>query len=212
MKFTINPGLMDAAGKTGKASEIELSDDVFGADFNESLVHQCVIAYQANARSGTRAQKNRSAVRGGGRKPHAQKGTGQARAGTIRSPLWRGGGKVFPSSPDENFSHKLNRKMHRAGMRAILSELLRQDRLVAIAGIALPAIKTKTLAAQLDKIGARSALIVTDAADDRLMLSARNLPHVTVCDVQHLDPVSLVQVERVIVTAPALAQINEMYK
>jgi large subunit ribosomal protein L4 len=209
MKLTVNP---DIAGGKGKAAEIEVSDEVFAARFNESLVHQCVIAYQANARSGTRAQKNRSAVRGGGRKPYAQKGTGQARAGTIRSPLWRGGGKVFPSSPDENFTHKVNRKMHRAGMRSIFSELLRQDRLVAVAGITLPAIKTKALAAQLDKLGSRSALIVTDAADEKLTLSARNLPHVSVCDVKHLDPVSLVQCERVIVTAPALAQINEMYK
>lgn len=209
MKLTVNP---DIAGGKGKPAEMEVSDDVFAARFNESLVHQCVVAYQANARAGTRAQKNRSAVRGGGRKPYAQKGTGQARAGTIRSPLWRGGGKVFPSSPDENFSHKVNRKMHRAGMRAIFSELLRQDRLVAVAGITLPAIKTKALAAQLDKLGSRSALIVTDSADDKLTLSARNLPHVSVCDVKHLSPVSLVQCERVIVTAPALAQINEMYK
>ncbi len=194
------------------SSELDVSEAVFGASFNEALVHQCVVAFQANARQGTRAQKNRAAVSGGGRKPWRQKGTGQARAGTIRSPLWRGGGKVFPSSPEENFSHKVNRKMHRAGMRSIISELLRQDRLVAVDSLAVPQIKTKALVDRLGKMGARNALIVTDAPDRNLSLSARNLPHVQVCDVRHLDPVSLVRHEKVIATASALKQIEEMLK
>jgi len=195
----------------GKAkSELELSDATFGAEFNEALVHQVVVAYRNNARLGTRKQKTRSEIRGGGRKPWRQKGTGQARAGSIRSPLWRKGGKIFPASPDENFSQKVNRKMHRAAMRAIWSELARQNRLVAVDGFTVDQPKTKSLIAQLEKFGTADALIVTDAIDRNLDLSARNLHKVDVRDVTSMDPVSLVRHEKVIVTVPALKKIQEM--
>ena len=198
----------DAGAKAG--SDIEISDSTFAADFNESLVHQVVVAYQANARQGTRAQKNRSAVRGGGKKPFRQKGGGQARAGTIRSPLWRGGGKVFPSSPLENFTHKVNRKMHRAGIRSILSELVRQDRLIAVDSFKLEAVKTKALLDKLNKMGAADVLIVTDVADMNLHLSARNLYKVDVREVDNIDPVSLIGHEKVIMTVPAIKRLEEM--
>lgn len=201
--------VMNQAGVKG-GSDMEVSDETFAADFNESLVHQIVVAYQANARLGTRAQKNRSAVRGGGAKPHRQKGSGQARAGTIRSPLWRGGGKVFPSSPLENFSHKVNKKMHRAGMRSILSELLRQDRIVAVDSFTLDAPKTKSLTERLTKLGAPDVLIITDARDENLHLSARNLHKVDVRDVTTIDPVSLIGHEKVIMTVAAIKRLQEI--
>lgn len=201
--------VMNQAGVKG-GSDLEVSDATFAADFNESLVHQIVVAYQANARLGTRAQKNRSAVRGGGAKPYRQKGSGQARAGTIRSPLWRGGGKVFPSSPLENFSHKVNKKMHRAGMRSILSELLRQDRIVAVDSFTLDAPKTKSLTQRLTKLGAPDVLIITDARDENLHLSARNLHKVDVCDVTTIDPVSLIGHEKVIMTVAAIKRLQEI--
>jgi len=195
----------------GKAkSEIELSDATFGADFNEPLVHQVVVAYRNNARLGTRKQKTRSEIRGGGRKPWRQKGTGQARAGSIRSPLWRKGGKNFPASPDENFSQKVNRKMHRAAMRSILSELARQNRLVAVDAFTVDQPKTKMLIDKLARFGAPDALIVTDAMDRNLGLSARNLHKVDVRDVAGMDPLSLVRHEKVIMTVPALKRIQEM--
>ena len=198
----------DTGAKAG--SDIEISDSTFAADFNESLVHQVVVAYQANARQGTRAQKNRSAVRGGGKKPFRQKGGGQARAGTIRSPLWRGGGKVFPSSPLENFTHKVNRKMHRAGIRSILSELVRQDRLIAVDSFKLEAVKTRALLDKLNKMGVADVLIVTDTADMNLLLSARNLHKVDVREVDNIDPVSLIGHEKVIMTVPAIKRLEEM--
>jgi large subunit ribosomal protein L4 len=198
----------DAGSKAG--SDIEVSDATFAADFNESLVHQIVVAFQANARMGTRAQKNRSAVRGGGAKPYRQKGSGQARAGTIRSPLWRGGGKVFPSSPLENFTHKVNKKMHRAGMRSILSELLRQERIVAVDSFTLESPKTKALVAKLSALGAPDVLIITDNADMNLQLSARNLHRVDVRDVSTIDPVCLIGHEKVIMTVPAIKRLQEM--
>ena len=201
--------VMNQAGTKG-GSDLEVSDATFAADFNESLVHQIVVAYQANARLGTRAQKNRSAVRGGGAKPYRQKGSGQARAGTIRSPLWRGGGKVFPSSPLENFSHKVNKKMHRAGIRSILSELLRQERIVAVDSFTLDAPKTKSLTERLTKLGAPDALIITDARDENLRLSARNLHKVDVCDVTTIDPVSLIGHEKVIMTVAAIKRLQEI--
>ncbi len=201
--------VMNQAGVKG-GSDLEVSDETFAADFNESLVHQIVVAYQANARLGTRAQKNRSAVRGGGAKPYRQKGSGQARAGTIRSPLWRGGGKVFPSSPLENFSHKVNKKMHRAGMRSILSELLRQDRIVAVDSFTLDAPKTKSLTERLAKLGAPDVLIITDARDENLHLSARNLHKVDVRDVTTIDPVSLIGHEKVIMTVAAIKRLQEI--
>jgi large subunit ribosomal protein L4 len=195
----------------GKAkSEIEISEKTFGVEFNEPLVHQVVVAYRNNGRSGTRKQKTRREVSGGGRKPHAQKGSGQARAGSIRSPLWRGGGKTFPSSPDENFTNKVNRKMHRAALRAILSELVRQSRLVAVDTFTLDAPKTQALIEKLARFGTADALIVTDTLDRNLGLSARNLHLVDVCDVAGVDPVSLVRHEKVIMTVPALKRFEEM--
>jgi large subunit ribosomal protein L4 len=191
-------------------SEIEISEKTFGVEFNEPLVHQVVVAYRNNGRSGTRKQKTRREVSGGGRKPHAQKGSGQARAGSIRSPLWRGGGKTFPSSPDENFTNKVNRKMHRAALRAILSELVRQDRLVAVESFTMDAPKTQALIEQLARFGTADALIVTDTLDRNLGLSARNLHLVDVCDVAGVDPVSLVRHEKVIMTVPALKRFEEM--
>ena len=194
-------------GTTGE-SEIDVSDAVFGARFNEPLVHQVVVAYQANGRQGTRQQKTRSEVRGGGRKPWRQKGTGQARAGTTRSPLWRGGGKVFPSDMNENFTQKVNRKMYRSALRAILSELLRQGRLVTVADFKVAQPKTKEVVARLKELSASGALIVTEAVDDSLALAARNLPYVDVRPVNAADPVSLLRHERVVVTTGALKRFE----
>jgi len=190
-------------------SELQVSDKAFAADFNEPLVHQVVVAYQAGGRSGTRAQKNRAAVRGGGRKPWAQKGTGRARAGTIRSPLWRGGGKTFPATTAD-FSQKVNKKMHRAALRAILSELLRQDRLMAIDDFTMETPKTKALVEKLNKLGANDALIVTQDMDQNLYLSARNLHRVDVCNVAAVDPVSLIRHKKVIMTVAAVKRFEEL--
>lgn len=201
--------LINDAGKPA-GSEIEVADSVFGAVFNEPLVHQVVVAFQANGRQGTRKQKTRSEVRGGGRKPWRQKGTGQARAGTIRSPLWRGGGKIFPASPDENFTKKVNRKMHQGALRAILSELLRQGRLVTVAEFKLAQPKTKEVLTRLMQLGAPNALIVTEARDDVLVLAARNLPRVDVCTVAGADPVSLLRHDKVIVTQGALKRLEAL--
>ncbi|MDH5649830.1 MAG: 50S ribosomal protein L4 [Gammaproteobacteria bacterium] len=193
------------------AKQLDVSDDIFSAKFSESLVHQLVVAYQAGGRQGTRAQKNRSAVSGGGSKPFRQKGTGRARAGTIRSPLWRGGGKVFPSSANENFAQKLNKKMRRAGMRSILAELLRQDRLVAIEDFTMDAPKTKGLVEKLKKLNSSDdVLIVTDNEEMNLMLSARNLPKVSVCHINVMDPVSLIGHEKVIMTTAAIKRCEEL--
>ena len=191
------------------AGEIEVSDVVFGAAFNEPLVHQVVVAYQAGGRAGTRKQKTRSEVRGGGRKPWRQKGTGQARAGTIRSPLWRGGGKVFPSTPDENFEHKVNRKMYRGAVRSILSELVRQGRLVTVNDFKVEAPKTRALLTKLKHLQVDDALIVTDSVDSNLALAARNLHAIEVCNVGAADPVSLVRHEKVIVTQAAAKRLEE---
>lgn len=195
---------------TGAASELQVSDAVFAAAYNEPLVHQVVVAYQATGRQGTRKQKTRTEVRGGGKKPWRQKGTGQARAGTIRSPLWRGGGKVFPSSPDENFEQKVNRKMYRGALRSILSELLRQGRLVTVAEFKVDQPKTKMLADKLKKLETPDVLIVTDALDNNLSLAARNLPHVDVRLVGAADPVSLIRHEKVILTQGAMKKFEEM--
>lgn len=195
---------------TGAASELQVSDTVFAAAYNEPLVHQVVVAYQATGRQGTRKQKTRSEVRGGGKKPWRQKGTGQARAGTIRSPLWRGGGKVFPSSPDENFTHKVNRKMYRGALRSILSELLRQGRLVTVSEFNMDQPKTKTLVEKLKKLDTADVLIVTDTLDNNLALAARNLPDVDVRTVSQADPVTLVRHEKVIMTQGAVKKLEEM--
>ena len=195
---------------TGSASELQVSDTVFAAAYNEPLVHQVVVAYQATGRQGTRKQKTRSEVRGGGKKPWRQKGTGQARAGTIRSPLWRGGGKVFPSSPDENFTHKVNRKMYRGALRSILSELLRQGRLVTVSEFNMDQPKTKALVEKLKKLDTADVLIVTDTLNNNLALAARNLPNVDVRTVGQADPVSLVRHEKVIMTQGAVKKLEEM--
>lgn len=199
--------LMNSAGS---ASELQVSDAVFAADFNEPLVHQVVVAYQATGRQGTRKQKTRSEVRGGGKKPWRQKGTGQARAGTIRSPLWRGGGKVFPASPDENFVQKVNRKMYRGALRSILSELLRQGRLMTVAEFSVDQPKTRALVDKLKQLDIADVLIVTDTPDNNLVLAARNLPGVDVRTVNAADPVSLIRHEKVIMTQGAVKKLEEM--
>lgn len=192
----------------GAAAEVEVSDAVFAARFNEPLVHQVVVAYQANGRQGTRKQKTRSEVRGGGAKPWRQKGTGRARAGTTRSPIWRGGGRAFPSSPDENFSQKVNRKQYRAALRAILSELLREGRLLAVEDFRVEQPKTKAMVAKLKELGADDALIVTEAIDDNLALAARNLHRVGLSTVNTADPVSLLAYQRVIMTTGAIKRFE----
>ncbi|MCM5705463.1 50S ribosomal protein L4 [Larsenimonas salina] len=190
------------------AGEVELSDATFGKEFNESLVHQVVTAYMAAARQGTRAQKNRSDVSGGGKKPWRQKGTGRARAGTIRSPIWRSGGVTFAARP-QDFSQKVNRKMYRAAMRSILSELVRQDRLVAVESFAVDSPKTKQLVGKLKELDLEKVLIVTEDVDQNLFLAARNVPNVDVVDVAAADPVSLVAFDKVLMTVPALRKFEE---
>ena len=193
--------------KTGGESII-LSDATFGREFNESLVHQVVSAYLAGGRAGTKAQKTRSMVRGGGRKPWAQKGSGQARAGSIRSPLWRGGGKTFAAVP-RDFSQKVNRKMYQGAMRAIVSELIRQQRLVVLPEFGVEAPKTKQLATKLKDLGLENVLIVTEQVDEKLFLASRNLPNVDVRDVAGLDPVSLVGYEKILMTVPSIRRLEE---
>jgi len=188
--------------------KIAVSDTVFGSDYKESLVHQLVTAFMAAGRQGTKAQKNRAAVRGGGAKPWRQKGTGRARAGTSRSPLWRSGGVTFAASP-RNYKQKLNKKMYRAGLRSIFSELNRQERLIIVDDITIDAIKTKQLMSKLKDLDAPRALIVTDTGDEKLYLSARNLPYVDVTDVSGLTPVDLVGFEKIIVTVGAVRSIEE---
>src|SRR6267378_1225853 len=202
--------LINEQGKS--AASVAASDALFGREFNESLVHQIVIAYQANARRGTRAQKGRSDVRHSHKKPWRQKGTGRARSGDVASPLWRGGGKIFPNLPDENFSHKVNRKMYRAGMCSILSQLAREERLRVVESFSVAAPKTKLLAQKLKQMGLGSALVITDEADQNLLLSSRNLVNVRVLDVNHADPVSLIQFEHVILTKKAIARFEEILK
>lgn len=200
---------LSVVNESGAAkSDVEVSEVVFAAQFNEPLIHQVVTAYQAGGRQGTRAQKNRAAVRGGGTKPWAQKGTGNARAGTIRSPIWRGGGRTFPAQT-KNFAQKVNKKMYRAAMRSILSELVRQERLVTVDVLQMDAPRTKSLVETLSKLGASNALILTVEDDRNLSLSARNVPGVAVVSVSHVDPVSLVRHEKVVVTADALKRFEE---
>jgi large subunit ribosomal protein L4 len=194
------------------AQTVAAPDALFARDYNESLVHQVVIAYQANARLGTRAQKGRSDVRHSHKKPWRQKGTGRARAGDTASPLWRGGGKIFPNSPDENFSQKLNKKMYRAGICSILSQLAREDRLKVVEAFSVEAPKTKLLAQKLKQMGLESTLVVTDVVDENLLLSSRNLANVRIVDVAHADPVSLIQFKNVILTRKAVARFEEILK
>ena len=187
------------------------SDAVFGRAYNEALVHQLVTAYLANARRGTRAQRGRSDINKSTAKPWRQKGTGRARAGMASSPLWRGGGKIFPSSPDENFSHKVNRKVYRAGIATILSQLVREGRLKVVESFAVEAPKTKLLAAKLKGMGLDRVLIVTDNVDENLLLSSRNLVNVEVVGVQQANPVSLVGFPQILVTRAALAKFEEAF-
>ena len=192
----------------GGSGSVQVSDETFGQEFRDSLVHQVVTACMAGTRAGTVRQKNRSEVRGGGTKPWRQKGTGRARSGTIRSPLWRTGGRAFAARP-RDYTQKINRKMYRGAMRSILSELVRQDRLVTVESIAVDAPRTRDLLAKLKALGADNALIVSDVADDNLYLAARNIPHVAVCDAAGADPVSLVGFDKIIITANALKQLEE---
>lgn len=191
-------------------AKVAASDTAFGREYNEALVHQVLTAFLANARQGTRAQKARSDVNKSNKKPWKQKGTGRARAGRASSPLWRGGGKVFPNLPDENFTHKLNRKMYRAGVSSILSQLAREDRLVVVEKFTLDTPKTKLLAQKLKGMGLEDVLIITDNLDDNLRLSSRNLPNVNVVTVGEADPVSLVRHARVLMTKNAVAKIEEL--
>lgn len=193
-----------------KAESVAASDALFDREYNEGLVHQIITAYKANARLGTRKQKGRSEIAKSTRKPWAQKGTGRARAGMASSPLWRGGGRIFPNSPDENFSQKVNKKMHRAGMCAILSELNRQGRLAVIDDIKLDTPKTKVFAQKIKDMGYESVLIVTDSIDENLYLSSRNLNHVLILEAQHTDPVSLVHYSQVLLTREAVKKFEEL--
>ncbi|WP_227816685.1 50S ribosomal protein L4 [Nitrogeniibacter aestuarii] len=191
------------------AETVQVSDTLFGREYNEALVHQLVVAYMANARSANRKQKDRSEVQKSTRKPWRQKGTGRARAGMASSPIWRGGGKVFPNSPDENFTQKINRKMYRAGVASILSELARQDRICVVEDFSLEAPKTKLLAEKLKSMGLDSVLVITDDLNENLFLSSRNLRNVLVLEVSEADPVSLVRFPQVVVTKGALAKMQE---
>lgn len=195
--------------KTQAGGSVELADAAFAADYNEALVHQVVTAFRAKARRGTKAQKNRSAVRGGGAKPWAQKGTGRARAGTIRSPIWVGGGRTFAAKP-RDFSQKVNRKMYQGAMRSILSELVRQDRLIVIDKIKLEAPRTKLLTDKLAELGVgENVLILVDEYKTKVCLAARNLPYVDVLDLREVNPVSLVRFDKVVATEKALKQLGE---
>jgi large subunit ribosomal protein L4 len=192
----------------GGSGSVQVSDDTFGQDFREALVHQVVTACLAGARAGTVKQKTRSEVNGGGSKPWRQKGTGRARAGTSRSPLWRAGGTTFAARP-RDYSQKINRKMYRLAMRSILSELIRQDRLIAVESFGVEAPRTRELVGKLKQLGLDQVLIVTDAPDEKLYLATRNLPQVAVCDAASVDPVSLVGFDKVVITTSALRQIEE---
>jgi large subunit ribosomal protein L4 len=193
-----------------QAATLSASDALFGRDYNEALIHQLVVAYQANARSGNRAQLTRAEVHHSTKKPFRQKGTGRARAGMTSSPLWRGGGRIFPNKPEENFSQKVNRKMYRAGVAAILSQLAREDRLVVVENFAVDAPKTKLVASKLKGMGLESVLVITDNVDDNLALASRNLPNVLVLEAHQADPVSLVRFPKVLMTKAAVAKFEEM--
>ncbi|EXJ10301.1 MULTISPECIES: 50S ribosomal protein L4 [Nitrincola] len=194
---------------TGANGSVEVSELIFGKEFNESLVHQVVTAYVNGGRQGSKAQKNRSAVSGGGAKPFRQKGTGRARAGTSRSPLWRSGGVTFAASP-RDYSQKVNKKMYRAAMRCIFSELVRQDRLVVVDSLQMETPKTKQFIGKMKELDLTSALLITEEVEANLYLAARNVPHVDVRDVAAIDPVSLIGFDKVVVTASALSKINEV--
>jgi large subunit ribosomal protein L4 len=203
---------LELLNEQGQATaKVDAPDTVFARDYNEALVHQVVVAYQANARQGTRAQKNREAVKHSTKKPWRQKGTGRARAGSTSSPLWRGGGRTFPNMADENFSHKVNKKMYRAGMAAILSQLARDGRLAVVDSISVEAPKTKLLAAKFKAMGLESVLVIADSVDENLALASRNLPNVLVIEPRYADPLSLVFYKKVLVTKAAIEQLKEMF-
>jgi large subunit ribosomal protein L4 len=205
--------VLDARGQAAGTTPAPAT--LFGRDFNEALVHQLVVAYQANARQGTRAQKDRATVKHSTKKPWRQKGTGRARAGMTSSPLWRGGGRVFPNSPDENFTQKVNKKMFRAGVCSILSKLARDDRIAVIDGLSVESPKTKLLAQKLKAMGLgtpeTSVLIITDNVDENLYLASRNLKDVMVVEPRYADPMSLIYFKKVVVTKPAIAKLEEMW-
>lgn len=200
--------LIDAQGQS--AGSVSASDALFSRDYNEALIHQVVTGYLANGRQGTRAQKGRSDIAKSTRKPFKQKGTGRARAGMASSPLWRGGGKIFPNLPDENFTQKINRKMYRAGMASILSQLAREERLVVVDSIKVDAPKTKLLAEKIKGMGLGRVLIIADDVDDNLYLSSRNLPDVLVLEPHHADPVNLLRFDTTVLTKAAVARFEEM--
>ena len=199
---------IQADGAKGEA--FDAPDTIFGREYNEALIHQMVIAYQANARMGTRAQKDRTDVRHSTRKPWRQKGTGRARAGMTSSPLWRGGGRIFPNSPDENFTQKINKKMYRAGMRSILSQLAREGRVTVVDELAVDAPKTKLLAAKLKALGLESVLYIAETIDEKLMLAARNLPNVLLVEPRYMDPLSLIYYKNVLISKSAVSKLQEM--
>ena len=202
---------LELLNEQGQATaKVDAPDTLFARDYNEALVHQVVVAYQANARQGTRAQKNREAVHHSTKKPWRQKGTGRARAGSTSSPLWRGGGRTFPNKPDENFAQKINKKMYRAGMAAILSQLARDGRLAVVDSLTVDAPKTKLLAAKFKAMGLQSVLVISDLVDENLALASRNLPNVLVIEPRYADPLSLVFYKKILVTKAAMAQLQEM--
>lgn len=197
-------------GEAVEAGQLNVSERVFASDYNEALIHQVVVAFQAGARQGTHAQKTRAEVRGGGKKPWKQKGTGRARAGSIRSPIWVGGGKTFAARPDQNYTHKVNRKMYQGALRAIFSELVRQNRLIIVDSLVLDAPKTKLLVSLLHSMAIKDVLIVTDMIENHLALAASNLYHVGIVEAHQVDPVSLIGFNKVLITVPALKKIEEM--
>ncbi|EHR69260.1 50S ribosomal protein L4 [Burkholderiales bacterium JOSHI_001] len=203
---------LELLNEQGQAtSKFDAPDTVFARDYNEALVHQVVVAYQANARQGTRAQKNRETVKHSTKKPWRQKGTGRARSGMTSSPIWRGGGRAFPNSPDENFTHKVNKKMYRAGMASILSQLARDGRLAVVDSIKVESPKTKQLAAKFKAMGLDSVLVIADTVDENLALASRNLANVLVVEPRYTDPLSLVFYKKVLVTKAAIEQLKEMF-
>jgi large subunit ribosomal protein L4 len=193
------------------ASKFDAPETVFGREYNEDLVHQIVVAYQANARQGTRAQKDREQVKHSTKKPFRQKGTGRARAGMTSSPLWRGGGRIFPNSPEENFTQKINKKMYRAGMASILSQLAREGRLAVVDSLKVESPKTKLLAAKLKAMNLDSVMVIAEEVDENLYLASRNLTNVLVVEPRYADPVSLVHFRKVLVTRAAVDQLKEMF-
>ena len=203
---------LELLNEQGQATaKVDAPDTVFARDYNEALVHQVVVAFQANARAGTRAQKNRETVKHSTKKPWRQKGTGRARAGMTSSPIWRGGGRAFPNSPDENFTQKVNKKMYRAGMAAIFSQLARDGRLAVVDSLEVDAPKTKLLAQKFKAMGLDSVMVISDSIDDKLALASRNLPNVLVTEPRYADPLSLVFYKKVLVTKGAIEQLKEMF-